>query len=111
MKTVGTSDLRRGRRRRPHAIGRARSRIVMSIATVALSLWLTVLHIPGVTTRLRVRREAALARRIPLRRLLGPAALSSLLTELLSDADTRAEALAARGLLSEAHPTVRDRST
>ncbi len=82
-------------------VRRAGRRTSTTVATVALLLWLAVLHIPGVAARLRARREAALARGVPLRRLLAPAALSSLLTELIDDADTRAEAIAARGLLSE----------
>ena len=101
IERTGTIPVQLDRGRIHRTIRRVRSRMSGSVATVALALWLAVLHIPGVTTRLRARREAALARGIPLRHLLGPAALSSLLTELLSDADTRAEAIAARGLLSE----------
>lgn len=99
---LATTPLERRARDRQPATLRLRSRIAVSTATVALALWLAVLHIPGVITRLRARRDAARARGIPSRRLLAPAALSSLLTQLIADADTRAEAIAARGLLSEA---------
>ena len=98
---LATAPFKNGASDTNPATRRPAGRIAVPTATVALALWLAILHIPGVTARLRARRDAARARGIPLRRLLSPAALSSLLTQLIADADTRAEAIAARGLLSE----------
>lgn len=69
-----------------------------TIRITALTVWLTILQLPGILQSLQNRRLAAHARGLPRYRMLSAGAISSLLVTLVHDADSRAEAVQARGL-------------